>query len=289
MSTINPQSATSSLVCSFCSGTPILQAVSEWRFQPGITPFSHWPWPVGAAIFYFVVLHTIQRLMVSRKPLEMPTFLFLHNITLCIASFFLGSWLTYTLGAAYFGGLTTHELICSKQIYENGHLQLIYYINMFFKVWEFIDTFLLALRKKPIAFLHSYHHAATLVLTWNQLMEYSAPQWVPIVLNLWVHVFMYYYYAMSALRIRVWWKKYLTTLQICQFVIDVTVIAYAYATFIAAGFDPNVCYGNSRGAIVGLMILSSYLLLFIRFYLQTYSKKGVSTRKSGEKEVKKEK
>lgn len=196
----------------------------------------------------------------------------MHNITLCIASLFLGSWLTYTLASAFFGGLTTHELICSRNIYENGHLHAIYYINMFFKMWEFLDTFFLVLRKKPVAFLHAYHHAATLILTWNQLMEHSAPQWVPIVINLWVHVLMYYYYAMSALKIRVWWKKYLTKIQISQFVIDVTVIGYAYATFIRAGLDENVCYGTTTGALVGLGILFSYLLLFIRFYVQTYTK-----------------
>lgn len=105
-------------------------------------------------------------------------------------------------------------------------------------------------------------------------MEHSAPQWVAIVLNLWVHVVMYYYYAMSALGIRVWWKKYLTTLQISQFVIDVVVIGYAYYSFILSGFDQNVCYGTSTGAIVGLSILFSYLLLFVQFYFQTYSTKS---------------
>jgi len=214
--------------------------------------------------------------MTSRKALDIPKFLFLHNMALCIASLFLGTWLTYTLGSAFFGGLSPHELVCSFSIYDNGHMHMIYYINMFFKIWEFLDTFLLVVRKKPVAFLHAYHHGATLILTWNQMMEHSAPQWIPIVINLWVHVIMYYYYAMSALRIRVWWKKYLTTFQICQFVIDVTIVGYAYATFIASGYDTNVCYGTTRGAQVGLGILMSYLALFIRFYIQTYSKKPVA-------------
>lgn len=158
-------------------------------------------------------------------------------------------------------------------------MQMIYYINSFFKVWEFMDTFLLAVRKKPIGFLHAYHHAATLILTWNQMMQHSAPQWVAIVLNLWVHVLMYYYYAMSALGIRIWWKKHLTTIQIVQFIIDVVVIGYAYYAFIRAGFDPNVCYGTSTGAIVGISILFSYLLLFVRFYWQTYSVKTTKSNK----------
>lgn len=246
--------------------------LDNWRFQPDVTPFSQWYWPIVACIAYFFVLSALQRAMATRKPMNIPYVLFLHNITLCIASLILSCWLTYTLGAALFGGMSPHELVCSYAIYDNGHMQYIYYVNSFFKVWEFLDTCFLAIRKKPISFLHSYHHAATLILTWSQMMEHSAPQWVPIFLNLWVHVIMYYYYAMSALRIRVWWKKYLTTIQICQFVIDVVVIGYAYVMFIRAGFDPNTCYGTSRGAIIGISILFSYLLLFVRFYFQTYSK-----------------
>lgn len=211
--------------------------------------------------------------MTLRKALVIPNVLFLHNMSLCVASLFLGVWLTYTLAAAFFGGLSAHQLVCSYDIYDNGHMHMIYYINMFFKVWEFLDTFLLVLRKKPVAFLHAYHHGATLILTWNQMMEHSAPQWVPIVINLWVHVVMYYYYAMSAIGIRVWWKKYLTTFQICQFVIDVTIISYAYARYIISGYDVNVCYGTTRGAQVGLGILISYLILFVRFYIETYTTK----------------
>ena len=76
--------------------------------------------------------------------------------------------------------------------------------------------------------------------------QHSSVQWVPITINLLVHIFMYYvsssssrntrtlveliptptapstqYYMLSALRINVWWKKYLTQLQILQFVIDI--------------------------------------------------------------------
>ena len=255
------------------------QWLSDWRFQPNVTPFSFWPWPIAASCLYFVIVFSLQKAMSTRKGFEIPRFLFVHNITLCISSLFLAVWLTYTLLSNFIAGMTPHQLVCSRQIYENGHMHMIYYINMFFKVWEFLDTFILAIRKKPIGFLHAYHHAATLILTWNQLMEHSAPQWVPIVINLWVHVIMYYYYALSALKIRVWWKKYLTTLQISQFIVDVVIIGYGYATFIMAGFDENVCYGTQTGALVGLAVLTSYLILFLQFYYRTYNNKSTPVAK----------
>lgn len=46
------------------------------------------------------------------------------------------------------------------------------------------------------------HRRSTLVLCWSQLHDNSACQWVPIVLNLLVHVSMYYYYAARALTQR---------------------------------------------------------------------------------------
>jgi hypothetical protein len=95
-----------------------------------------------------------------------------------------------------------------------GRLQVLYYLNYLVKWYELLDTVILVLRKKPVIFLHEYHHAATLFLCWIQLDQHSTVQWVPITINLLVHVVMYYYYTLASLKIHVWWKKYLTQFQI---------------------------------------------------------------------------
>mmetsp|Transcript_14726 Transcript_14726/g.31564 ORF Transcript_14726/g.31564 Transcript_14726/m.31564 type:complete len:277 (+) Transcript_14726:66-896(+) len=263
----------------------MLAFASEWRFEKDVTPFSGYAAPWITVGVYFVLIRVLQMVMKGRKPFEFPMLLFVHNFLLSIASAVLWAALVFVLVEKALE-YNLAQMICSKDMHDDGRLQLIYYINYFFKYYELLDTFLLVLRNKPVPFLHEYHHAATLILTWSQQREHSTVQWVPIVLNLLVHILMYYYYAMSAIKIRVTWKKYLTTVQILQFVIDVMACAYAYGVFIIGGFNYDKCYGTQTGAITGILILASYLLLFVRFYVETYQKpqaKKVAGAKKGEK------
>lgn len=99
--------------------------------------------------------------------------------------------------------------------------------NFLLADWELADTAFLVVKKKPLMFLHVFHHTATAALCYTQLNGRTSVSWVPIVANLTVHVLMYYYYFMTAAGYKIWWKKYLTTLQITQFVIDLFIVYFA--------------------------------------------------------------
>ncbi|GJD12715.1 Putative elongation of fatty acids protein 1 [Galdieria sulphuraria] len=253
-------------------------SLEEFRFREGVTPFSSSWIPLVTCVLYFTLTRAFKLFVFNRKPLRSSLLLFLYNISLSFFSLIL----FISLGAVIFEKIqlyTPHELVCGSTIHHDGRLQFIYWLNYLFKYVELFDTFLLVARKKPVTFLHEYHHAATLVLCWIEQREYSTVQWVPIFLNLGVHVIMYYYFAMTALKRELWWKRYLTSLQIFQFIIDVFVCSYAYGVFILNGFDFDKCYGTELGAIAGIVVLFSYLALFVRFYMNTYKKKQLKDKK----------
>jgi fatty acid elongase 3 len=255
------------------SGT--LDGARDFRFRYGESALSVWYVPILTCVLYYVFQRGIQQYMKERTAPKLKQLLFVYNMTMSFGSAALFAALTKLLWSRW-QSLSLHDMICSKQMHEDGRVQLLYWMNYFFKYIELADTLFLAIRKRKIIFLHSYHHAATLVLCWSQLVEHSAVQWVVIDLNLFVHIIMYYYYAVSALGIKPWWRRYLTKLQISQFVIDLTACGYAYGYYVVYGWGS--CYGTVTGAYMGIGILFSYLLLFIKFYIETYKGSKSATK-----------
>lgn len=221
-------------------------------------------------------LHADTRLSLSsNRPAYKAKFLFqCHNLFLTTGSFVLLLLiLEEILPRLFDNGL--YWSICSPRAF-NKTLVTYYMINYYFKYVELIDTVFLVAKKKPLQFLHVFHHSATAVLCYTQLDGETAVQWVVIGLNLWVHVVMYYYYWATAGGAKIWWKKYLTTMQITQFIIDIVVVFFATSQHFFFRYNiplPWVvdCTGAEYAALFGCGLLTSYLFLFIAFYKKTYN------------------
>jgi len=144
-----------------------------------------------------------------------------------------------------------------------------YWIFYLSKFYELLDTVIICLKKRPIIFLHVYHHCITLVLVLVMLSNEVAVQWIAMLANCMVHVPMYYYYGMSNLGYDIWWKKYITKLQIVQFIADISANSIGFYYH----YTGNSCSGSLGSWWFGQAILISFLLLFIAFYRTAYEKK----------------
>merc|ERR1712137_1399500 len=96
----------------------------------------------------------------------------------------------------------------------------------FCKLTEFLDTVFFVLRKKndQITNLHVIHHSVMPAACWWGVKFTPGGHGTFFgMLNTFVHVIMYSYYLVAAMGPQyqkyLWWKKYLTTMQMVQFVI----------------------------------------------------------------------
>ncbi|GME43063.1 fatty acid elongase [Neofusicoccum parvum] len=260
-----------------------LLGLGSFQFRPGTTPMGTLKESaIGIAVYYVAVFGGAE-LMKNRKPYDLKFAFKLHNLFLTVGSAgLLGLFLKEIVPTVREQGI--YDSVCRKDAGWTQPLLALYYINYLFKYLEFVDTMFLVLKKKPLTFLHTYHHGATAFLCYTQLVGQTPVSWVPIVLNLGVHTIMYWYYFQSARGVRVWWKQYITMTQIIQFVIDMFFIYFTTYNIFVKDFFPNApvygyCEGGGVAASTGCAILTSYLFLFIGFYIASYKGPGKAPRK----------
>lgn len=251
----------------------------DFRFVNGVTSMSTFREAAAVIVAYYVIVFGGREFMRNRKPMRLNALFMIHNLYLTsISAVLLALFIEQLLPTVWRHGL--FYAICNHDGGWTRPLVTLYYLNYMTKFLELLDTVFLFLKKKPLTFLHCYHHGATALLCYTQLVGLTAVSWVPIVLNLLVHVVMYWYYFQSARGVRVWWKEWVTKLQIIQFVIDLGFVYFTSYTYFTSTYFPNMpnageCAGEEFAAFAGIGILSSYLLLFISFYLATYSRNHI--------------
>ncbi|KAI9170809.1 putative elongation of fatty acids protein [Paramyrothecium foliicola] len=263
--------------------TPVMgYHADEFKFVPGKTTLSSLSEVTISLAVYLVVIFGGREIMRDRKALQLNALFKFHNFCLSFFSALLLALFIEQLAPSLMRN-GFYQNICGDDGWT-PQLVTLYYMNYITKYIELIDTVFLMVKKKPLTFLHCYHHPATAMLCYTQLLGTTPVSWVPITLNLAVHVIMYWYYFQSARGVKVWWKEWITRFQITQFVIDLGVVYWATWDGLASKRWPwmphyGKCAGEEFAAASGCTILSSYLVLFISFYIETYrraSKKKVA-------------
>merc|ERR1719223_1435003 len=142
------------------------------------------------------------------------------------------------------------------------------------KIPELIDTVFIVLRKKPLIFLHWYHHVTVLAFCWHSYVtESGAGLWF-VAMNYTVHAVMYFYYFLQAMKaIPKWFPSWIiTTMQILQMVVGTAIVCFSiyYKLFGSKNYSIDGCNVIDENLYVGGIIYASYLYLFMEFAVKRY-------------------
>ncbi|XP_050393077.1 elongation of very long chain fatty acids protein 1 [Patella vulgata] len=208
--------------------------------------------PVFCGYLLIIALSGLWQKYTSR--LNLRPFLILHNFGCCLVS------LITLCGFLY--GVYLSGSIYSKT--PSSFLKLCFWLYWTTKNVELLDTVFMILRhrSRQISFLHVYHHSSMLLLSNIAYNSYYWPAIASILaLNSFVHVVLYLYYGLSALRPQnpPQWKKQVTQIQILQFVFGFVLAFYGYA--------------NGHYCIYSIFYNSTMMVLFSNFYYHAYVKK----------------
>ncbi|XP_067008093.2 very long chain fatty acid elongase AAEL008004 [Anabrus simplex] len=242
---------------------------SEWFLMSG-------PAPLVTILVSYLYFSTTAgpRYMKDRKPYQLKHVLMVYNLFQVVFSI----WL---VGEGLQAGWLNHySYKCQPVDYSDNPLAMrmarACWWYFMCKIVELLDTVFFVLRKKnrQISYLHLWHHTMMPICAWIGTKFLAGGHGTLLgLINTFVHVIMYTYYLLAALGPQyqkyLWWKKYLTTLQMIQFVIvflhNAQLLVYE-------------C--NYPKTIVVLLTINAlyFLYLFGAFYYRTYVLKKDNTK-----------
>lgn len=129
---------------------------------------------------------------------------------------------------------------------------------------------------QKVSFLHVYHHVSIAWAWWYAMTVFpGGDSYFGALLNSWIHVMMYSYYALSLLKIRCPWKRYLTQAQLLQFL---SVLVYTGASYWK--LKDSTTWAQQTAWIVQTGEMVSLFLLFLHFYQRAYASKKKAAAES---------
>ncbi|XP_020809579.1 elongation of very long chain fatty acids protein 4 [Drosophila serrata] len=230
-------------------------------------PLVESPWNVAAILALYLLMVLFGPKWAARyKPLQLRVPLFCHSLAMVLLNAHI--WVElFTASRALDYSFACQPCRVSYSPHEMRIAAAFWWFYIS-KILEFADTAFFILRHKwrQLSFLHVYHHSSMFVMCWITV------KWLPTgssyvlgTINSLVHIIMYSYYAMSALGPRfqkfLWWKRYLTVLQLIQFAVGLLWLGQA----IARG-----CAVDTGFLFVNFVYLVPFVILFGRFYRNNY-------------------
>lgn len=230
--------------------------------------------PIVSIIFYLLFCYYGQIYMKDRKPFKLEASLAWWNLFLTLYSVYgMVRMVPHTLWLL--STKSFEETLCDpvQYLYGLGAAGLAVQTFCLSKLPELIDTVFIVLRKKPLIFLHWYHHVTVLFFCWDSYVSESSAGHYFASMNLTVHAIMYFYFYMQAIKsVPKWFPSWIITfVQIAQMVAGTFLVAMGiyYHAYGGAKFAPGQC-GKFSNLAVGGIIYASYLYLFIEFAFKRF-------------------
>ncbi|XP_039429296.1 elongation of very long chain fatty acids protein [Culex pipiens pallens] len=238
------------------------ERTTGWFLSGSMTPLI-----IILVTYLYFCLYAGPRYMAKRKPFKLEGVLIAYNAIQVVLSI----WLVYEGIMGGWNGV--YNLRCQPVDYSRDPLAMrmagavwAYYIC---KVVELLDTVFFVLRKKQnqVSFLHLYHHTLMPVCGFVGVKYFAGGHGTLLgVINSFIHVCMYAYYMLAAMGPKVqqylWWKPYLTKMQIVQFVI-------VFFHTLQVQFQPTCGYPKSIAALLTLNA-ALFIYMFSMFYVKSY-------------------
>lgn len=231
------------------------------------------PWQLLSILgLYLLTIKVVLPLyMKNRKPYECRNLMLYYNLVNVV-----GNFIGFLIGL-----VGTNFSIDAWGCKETPFSPIILYCGygyLLLKFFDFLDTIFFVLRKKynQVTFLHVTHHCLMPITCYvgMKFVPYGNTSWTAII-NSFVHVVMYFYYFLSALGPKytkyLWWKKYITLVQLFQFAICACHALQPY-------YIPGCQYPK---AVANFEFAESlyFLFFFSNFYLTTYLVKTSENKK----------
>nr|XP_050036103.1 elongation of very long chain fatty acids protein AAEL008004-like [Dermacentor andersoni] len=229
-------------------------------------------------VYVYVVKVAGPRYMKDRKPYDgIKPIVNAYNACMVVLNAY---FMTAFLSRSYMGG--GYSLFCHGIDYESRDEVTMSLLNlcwwyMLVRIADFMDTVFFVLRKKDshVSFLHVAHH---ILVVFNGCYGVGygpdGQALLTIILNCFVHVIMYTYYFLSllgpAVQKHLWWKRYLTQVQLVQFCI--IFVHMMIPLFHSCGYPRPHIYIMLCEAVF-------FFTMFVRFYLQAYRDRHNTSRK----------
>jgi len=164
-----------------------------------------------------------------------------------------------------------------ESFYGSGATGLWVQLFVLSKFPELFDTFFIVIHKKPLIFLHWYHHISVLLYCWHAYVSKNPIGIVFVVMNYGVHAIMYFYYFLMAVKCKPKWfnSMWITMSQISQMVVGVTVTVL---NLILPTLYEKECHVKKENNVAAMIMYGSYLMLFLEFFFKRYAVKGTTSK-----------